>query len=192
MNQFYIKTKHMKKYLILLALLTGVYYGNAQTSMNDWMVGGNFRLNTTDNNTQIAFTPNAGIFITDNFAFGGNIAVSYSKSGNNKYTAFGIGPFMRYYFTTETQAVRPILHGSFNFLSNKQKIGSLSSTNSGTNFFVGGGAAMFISKNVSIDALMGYDRTKYKNFNGSGGFAFNIGFQVYLLKDQVEKVRGRK
>lgn len=182
----------MKKYLILLTLLTGVHYGNAQTSMNDWMVGGNFRLNTTDNNTQIAFTPNAGIFITDNLAFGGNLSLSYSKSGNNKYTSFGIGPFMRYYFTTESQAVRPILHGSFNFLSNKQKIGSLSSTNSGTNFFVGGGAAMFISKNVSIDALMGYDRTKFKNFNGSGGFAFNIGFQVYLLKDQVEKVRGRK
>lgn len=182
----------MKKILVVLALLAGVQQLCAQTSTNDWMVGGNFRLNTTDNNTQIAFTPNAGIFIVDNLAFGGNFSLSYSKSGNNKYTTFGIGPFLRYYFTTETQAVRPIVHGSFNFLSNKQKIGSLSSTNSGTNFFVGGGAAMFISKNVSIDALMGYDRTKYKNFSGSGGFAFNVGFQVYLLKDQVEKVRGKK
>lgn len=182
----------MKKILIVMALLAGVYNLNAQTAKNDWMVGGNFRLNTSDNNTQIAFTPNAGMFIAENLAFGGNFSLSYSKSGNNKYTSFGIGPFMRYYFTTESQAVRPILHGSFNFLSNKQKIGSLSSTNSGTNFFVGGGAALFISQNVSIDALLGYDRTKYKNFSGSGGFAFNIGFQVYLLKSQVEKVRGKK
>lgn len=68
----------------------------------------------------------------------------------------------------------------------------MSSTNTGSNFFIGGGAAMFISKNVSIDALMGYDRTKYKNFDGSGGFAFNVGFQVYLLKDQVEKVMKKK
>ena len=45
---------------------------------------------------------------------------------------------------------------------------------------------------ILADALMGYDRTKYKNFSGSGGFAFNVGFQVYLLKDQVEKVRGKK
>ena len=77
-------------------------------------------------------------------------------------------------------------------MSTKRKIGSVSSTNNGTNFFIGGGAAMFISKNVSIDALLGYDRTKYKNFSGSGGFAFNVGFQVYLLKDQVEKVTGKK
>ncbi len=182
----------MKKILIVLTLLTGVCNLHAQTAKNDWMVGGNFRLNTSDNNTQIAFTPNAGLFIVENLAFGGNFSLAYTKSGNNKYTTFGIGPFLRYYFTTESQAVRPVIHGSFNFLSNKQKIGNLSSTTSGTNFFIGGGAAMFISKNVSIDALMGYDRTKYKNFSGSGGFAFNIGFQVYLLKDQVEKVRGKK
>jgi len=182
----------MKKIILGIAALAGFAAANAQTDQNDWMVGGNFRLNTSDNNTQIAFTPNAGVFLVDNLAFGGNFALSYSKSGNNKYTSFGIGPFVRYYFTTESQSIRPIIHGSFNYLSTKQKIVNVSSTNTGTNFFIGGGAAMFISKNVSIDALMGYDRTKYKNFDGSGGFAFNVGFQVYLLKDQVDKVKGKK
>jgi len=165
---------------------------HAQTDKGDWMVGGNFNLNTTDNNTQIGFTPGAGIFAIENLAIGGNISLSYSKSGNTKYTVFGIGPFVRYYFTTETQTVRPILHGSFNYLSTKNKIGNISSTNTGTNFFVGGGAAAFISKSVSIDALMGYDRTKYKNFNGSGGFAFNVGFQVYINRDLMKKVTGKK
>lgn len=182
----------MKKIILGIAALAGFAAANAQTDQNDWMVGGNFRLNTSDNNTQIAFTPNAGVFLVDNLAFGGNFSLSYSKSGNNKYTSFGVGPFVRYYFTTESQAVRPIIHGSFNYLSTKQKIINVSSTNTGSNFFIGGGAAMFISKNVSIDALMGYDRTKYKNFDGSGGFAFNVGFQVYLLKDQVDKMKGKK
>lgn len=183
----------MKKIILGIAALTGVLIANGQTNTGDWMVGGNFRLNTADDNTQISFTPNAGVFVVDNLAIGGNLGLSYSKSGNNKYTSFNVGPFVRYYFTTESQAVRPILHGAFNYLSTKNKIGNTaSSTNTGTNFFIGGGAAAFISKNVSIDALLGYDRTKYKNFDGSGGFAFNIGFQVYLLKDQVDKVKGKK
>ncbi len=182
----------MKK-IVLSCLLAGfALVSSAQTSRNDWMIGGNFSLNTADNNTQIGFTPGAGVFVIDNLAVGGNLGLNYSKTGNNKFTSFGVGPFVRYYFTTETQAVRPILHGSFNYLSTKQKVGNqASSTNNGVNFFVGGGAAMFISKNVSIDAIAGYDRTKYKNFDGSGGFAFTIGFQVYLLRDQVEKLKGK-
>jgi Outer membrane protein beta-barrel domain len=183
----------MKKVLLGLIALTGITVLNAQTQQGDWMVGGNFRLNTSDNNTQIAFTPNVGAFVIDNLALGGNINLSYSKSGNNKYTSFGFGPFARYYFTTQNQTVRPIVQGSFSYLSTKSKIGNTtSSTNTGSNYFIGGGAAMFISNNVSIDALMGYDHTKYKSFNGSGGFAFNIGFQVYINKGQMEKVAGKK
>ena len=182
----------MKKIILGMLALAGLTAANAQTEKGDWMVGGNFNLNTADNNSEITFTPGAGAFIANNFAFGGTLALSFSKSGDNKYTVFGIGPFARYYFTTESQSVRPVIHGSFNFLSTKNKIGSISSTNNGTNFFIGGGAALFISENVSIDALLGYDRTKYKNYSGSGGFAFNVGFQVYLLKDQVEKVTKKK
>lgn len=183
----------MKRIMTVLAISMAFTATKAQTSKNDWMVGGNFHLNTANKNTQIAFTPNAGLFVTDNLAVGGNLGINYSKSGDNKYTSFLVGPFARYYFTTQDQAVRPIVHGSFNYISTKQKLGTVAtSTNTGFNYFIGGGAAMFISKNVSIDALAGYDHTKYKNFDGSGGFAFNIGFQVYLLKDQVDKVMKKK
>lgn len=183
----------MKKICLAFIAMAGFVSVNAQTQQNDWMVGGNFRLNTADNNTQIAFTPNAGFFVIDNLAVGGNFNLSYSKSGNNKFTSFGVGPFARYYFTTDAQTVRPIVHASFNYLSTKNKIANVaSSTNTGSNYFLGGGAAMFISNNVSIDALMGYDHTKYKNSNGSGGFAFNVGFQVYINKGQIERVTKKK
>ena len=177
----------MKKIIAGLLLLAATGQANAQTSKNDWMVGGNFRLNTSNNNTQIGFTPSAGLFIVDNLAIGGAVGVNYSKFGDVKNTSFNIGPFVRYCFTTESQAVRPILQSNFNFLTSKQKVGSVSSTNTGINFFVGGGAAMFISDNVSIDVLAGYDRTKIENEIGRGGFAFNIGFQVYLLKGKIKK-----
>ena len=183
----------MKRFSFILIATMLFLAADAQTDKGDWMVGGYFRLNTSDNNTEISLTPNAGLFVVDNLAVGGNIGLNHTTSGNNKYTSFGIVPFVRYYFTTETQKVRPVLHGALNYLSTRNKIGNnTSSTNTGLNFFVGGGAAAFISNSVSIDALIGYDRTKYKNFDGSGGFAFNIGFQVYVNKGQVERLTGSK
>lgn len=60
----------MKKLIVGIAAFAVFAAANAQTDQNDWMVGGHFRLNTSDNNTQIAFTPNAGVFLVDNLAFG--------------------------------------------------------------------------------------------------------------------------
>ena len=179
----------MKKIITATLLITLFTTANAQTEKGDWMVGGGLRLNTSDNNTEIAFEPNAGIFIINNLAFGGNIALDYTKSGDTKYTSFGIGPFVRYYFTNAN--VRPILHGKFDYLSTKVKVPGSSSTNTGFNFFLGGGAAIFVSDQVSLDVVLGYDHTKYKDFNGSGGFALTIGFQVYLLQRQVKRLRGK-
>jgi hypothetical protein len=184
----------MKKFIPVVLLVMAFMSASSQTNKNDWMVGGNFRLNTSSGNTQIAFSPNASVFITDNFAVGGGIGIDYTKTGATKNTSFGIGPMVRYYFTTVDQAVRPIVQGNLNFISQRQKVisSNISSSITGLNYFIGGGAAMFISKNVSIDALAGYDHTKFKNFSGSGGFALTIGFQVYLLKDQVDKVIRKK
>jgi hypothetical protein len=178
----------MKNLILAFFFVAAVNSVQAQTSGGDWMVGGYFRINTSDNNTQIGFTPSAGAFVIDNLALGGNLKFDYTKSGNVKVTDFGIGPFVRYYFTNAN--VRPLFHTNLNFLSSKTKVPNASSTNTGLNYFLGGGAANFISDHVSIDALMGYDHTKYKGFDGSGGFAFNVGFQVYLHKSQVDRVRG--
>ena len=171
-------------------MLAAFVFTNAQTEKGDWMIGGNFRLNTSDNNTEITLAPDAGVFIINNLALGANIAFVYAKSGDAKVTSFGIGPFLRYYFTNAT--VRPILQGSLNFTSEKTKItGYPSTTNNGTNYFLGGGAAIFISDQVSIDGLIGYYHSKFKGFNGGGGFALSIGFQVYLLQRQMDRVRGK-
>jgi len=179
----------MKKFITASLFIALFTTANAQTQKGDWMVGGGLRLNTSDNSTQIVFAPNAGIFVIKNLAVGGNIALSYSKAGDTKVTSFGIGPFTRFYFTDAK--VRPLLQGNLNYLSSKVKTPIITSTNTGLNFFLGGGAAIFVSDQVSLDILMGYDHTKYKDFDGSGGFAVTIGFQVYLLKRQVERLRGQ-
>lgn len=178
----------MKKIIVSLLFLFILFSANAQTEKGDWMIGGYFRLNTSDNNTEFSLTPNGGLFIINNLAVGGNVTISYSKNGTRKSTDFGIGPFLRYYFTTAR--FRPILQGSLSFLTEKTKVNNVSSTNNGINYFLGGGAAIFISDQVSIDGLLGYYHSKVDGFNGGGGFAMNIGFQVYLLKKQVDRVKG--
>jgi hypothetical protein len=179
----------MKKIITVTLFIALFTTANAQTEKVDWMIGGGLRLNTSSNNTEIAFEPNAGIFIINNLAVGGSIALDYTKTGDTKNTSFGIGPFLRYYFTNAN--VRPLLQVNTNYLSSKVSTPGSTSTNNGFNFFLGGGAAIFVSDQVSLDILLGYDHTKYKDFNGSGGFALMIGFQVYLLKHQVSRLRGK-
>jgi hypothetical protein len=179
----------MKK-IILAVLLSGTIAGvYAQTEKNDWLVGGRLDINTGDNSTNIGFSPGAGVFLINNFAFGGNLALSYQKTGDVKYTNFGIGPFVRYYFTN-AQA-RPLLSAAINFLTGTTKAPGYSSSNTGSKLFLGGGVAVFINDNVSFEGLMGYAHTKYKNFDGDGGFSLGLGFQVYLNKRQVERLRGK-
>lgn len=179
----------MKKTILIMMLAAFTAPAWAQTEKGDWLVGGSFNLNTSDNNTRISLTPNAAAFVIKNLAVGANVTLSYTKEGLIKTTAFGLGPYVRYYFTSAN--VRPIVQGNFNFISSKTKVNNTSSTNNGTNYFLGGGAAIFLSSHVSLDAVLGYDHTKYNSLPGGGGFAMNIGFQVYLHKRQVERLRGR-
>jgi hypothetical protein len=179
----------MKKIILAIFLSGIIISANAQTDKGDWLVGGRIDLNTAKNSTHIGFTPNAGYFIINNLAVGGNFTLDYTKSGNDKVTDFSVGPFARYYFTNAK--ARPLLLGSFGYISQHLKGTGYSSDNNGFNFFLGGGAAIFINDNVSIEMLAGYSHTKYKGFDGSGGFNLGIGFQVYLSKRQVDRLRGQ-
>lgn len=180
----------MKKSILLLGLLAAYCSLYAQTDKGDWLIGGSIQLNTTKNNSTIGFSPDAGIFVIKNLAVGGNFNLNYNKAGNTKTTNFGIGPFTRFYFTSAN--VRPFLHGSISYLSSRtaNSNNSFASTYTGGNYFLGGGVAIFINENVSLDGSAGYDHTKYKGIDGSGGLNLHIGFQVYLQKKQVDRLRG--
>src|SRR5689334_4748447 len=125
----------MKKIITAASLLALFSCAKAQTEKQDWMVGGQLRLNTSNHNTEIAFEPSGGIFISSSRAVRGNCMLGYSKTGETKVTNFGIGPFLRYYFTDAN--VRQILDGSFDYLSQKVRDPGSSSTNSGLSVFLG-------------------------------------------------------
>ena len=178
----------MKK-IIFAILLSGILSSvNAQTDKGDWLVGGRLDINTGDNSTHIGINPNGGYFVMRNLAVGGNLMIDRNKTGSLKVTDIGIGPFARYYLGNGK--ARPLLQAGFSFISSQAKSPTFSDTNNGVNIFLGGGVAIFINDNATIEILTGYSHTKYKGFEGSGGFNLGIGFQIYLSKRQVDNLSG--
>lgn len=178
----------MKKHVLCaLALVTIAAAASAQTEQGNFLVGGNLELNTGKNDTRVTVSPSAGYFFIDNFAAGANVSLNVSKLGDIKSTGVAAGPFARYYFGTMN--VRPFAHADLGFTSSKTKLSANNSrTETGSNYFLGGGLAAFINRNVAIEGLAGYRHTALKDEEGSGGFNLRIGFQVYLSKRQVERL----
>jgi hypothetical protein len=177
----------MKRNLLLLALsvcLAGTAL--AQTEKGNALIGGNLELNTAKDNSSINISPMVGYFFAPNFAAGANVVIDYTKLGTVKATKFGIGPFARYYFGSGM--LRPLVHASVDFSTQKTKTSTGSNTLTGTEFFFGGGAAAFLNRNVALEALAGYDHAAFENQDGTGGFKLKGGLQVYLSRVQVAAV----
>jgi hypothetical protein len=178
----------MKKTLLFVAMFFSLANAAlAQTEKGNGLIGGNLELNTSEDNSAIIVTPMAGYFFADNFAAGANLDINYEKTGDNKVTRFGVGPFARYYFPGNA-TLRPLVHANLNFTSSKIKTPTGSNSFTGTEYFLGAGAAAFLNRNVALEALAGYDHTAFENQDGTGGFKLKIGFQVYLSRAQVAAV----
>jgi hypothetical protein len=181
----------MKKSLLsVVAFFVFALAASAQTEKGSWLVGGNLGLNTAKNNTEISISPSAGYFFLHNFAAGINFDYSYSKVSYSKVTQLGVGPFARYYFGTMN--IRPFADAELSYESQKTKDPASVTTVNGSSFFVGGGLAAFINRNVSVEALAGYKNTSIQSGPNTGGFNLRIGFQVYLSREQVEKIKERR
>ena len=176
----------MKNIYVLLLTLAVVSNAYAQTEEGGWMVGGNFTINTGDNATTVDLTPTAAFFVMRNLAVGGNITLSFTKLGDNKSTRFGVGPLTRFYFGNNS-TVRLFAHGEFGIVSQKFELPNNSSTENGIRYLLAAGLAGFLNPNVALEALAGYDHVKLSDFDGDGGFAFRLGFQVYLRPRQAIK-----
>jgi hypothetical protein len=176
----------MKKMIFAICLLvtTGSF---AQTEKGSVMVGGNFGFRTGDGSNEFRLTPDLGFFVARNFAVGANLGYASTKNGNIRNSSFNIGPFARYYFGPTT--VKPFLHGSVGFQTLTVKTATTKTNTNGFGFLFGMGFAAFINEAVAFEGTTGYNYSKFKNVDGSGGFALNLGFQIYLTKKSRAAVK---
>jgi outer membrane protein with beta-barrel domain len=179
----------MKKLLLSLQLLFCALIINAQTNTGDWMIGGNLRINTTKSNNEFTFQPMGGYFFAKGFAAGAEVKLSFAKFGDEKSNTYGIGPFARYYFNLHNSSFKPLVHASFTTETVTTKSLGTKFRNTVSSLFLGLGGAYFINENVALEAVAGYNRSKYENRDSEGGFAFRFGFQVHLLGRQLRTVR---
>ncbi|TAD92460.1 MAG: hypothetical protein EAY75_02550 [Bacteroidetes bacterium] len=176
----------MKKMLSALLVLCTLH-GLSQTEKSSFLVGGGLGLKTGENNSQFSIDPNFGYFFFDNFAAGANLRLNFSKAGAVRENELGIGPFARYYFGQAS--TRPFLVSEFDLLTSTFKSGSLKSKNNGWGFLFGLGFAAFITDNVAVEGVSGYNFSKYKDFEGDGGFSLRLGFQLYFNNSSVKRLK---
>ena len=118
--------------------------------------------------TSFNLLPKVGYFVIDNLAVGldVNIALSSEKYGgsSDKYITnmLSIGPFVRYYITTEKVLPFFELGGAFGSLTNKSSSNDSKNKSSVNSFGVGAGIAIPLGDRVTFDVLAGYSSLTIK------------------------------
>ena len=96
----------MKKFLLMAVMAIATLGASAQSGT--WYSGGQVTFGRTTQEvsglktTQVTVLPEIGYNLTDNFAVGSVLGVSYKKTGDEKLTVFKVNPYARYtYFSTD-------------------------------------------------------------------------------------------
>ncbi len=172
---------------VVVFMLVMISWAQAQTDKGDWMVGGSMTLSSPSNTTHFSISPAAAHFFANNFAVGGAIEYSYTKTGSVKTTGFAVGPMLRYYFNLKNDQFKPFLGGEFSYNTGATRSGSTKTTYSSWGVALGGGLSYFINQNVALESSIGWTSRKAKNSPASDGVLFKIGFRVHLLAHEVSK-----
>lgn len=186
-------------------------------SKSETILDGTTTESSDQGSTQFGLTPTVGYFLLDGFSAGlfmnldiSNLNYDYEMEdgsienlGSNN-TSFSIGPFVRYYIAMEK--VKPFAQAKLGFGSSNLKydmvdydytdpfnpkviISERESKSNLSNWGIGAGAAFFITGNISVDVMLGYNSDKntrksedndmeYKTT--TGGFGLNVGFNLVL------------
>ncbi|SDE21990.1 outer membrane protein [Riemerella columbipharyngis] len=181
----------MKK-LFLGAAILAAGVASAQIQEGNWMVGGQVAHMKFTNGLNVALTPQVGYFIKDNWVVGGEVGLSLTKpTGKNAtQTDWSLGAFTRYYLS-DAQADHLLKNGRFFAQGNVgfggNNVSSGGSSTNGVDLGIGAGYSYFITKNVSLDALLKFNALVGAGSSaGKGNLGLNVGFQIYLPSSKVE------
>jgi outer membrane protein len=207
-----------KQYTIILFLLFGSSMLFAQVEKGKWLMAcssnigidiGKYKWEANDGGevseykyTEFNITPMAGYFVIDKLAVGLFMDYYYYKDedvDNNdtwKNSSFVIGPFAKYYIM-EYKHLWPFVGGGIGFGSGKTGYNDSDEAKYKIlTYRLGVGATYFITDNVGLELLLGYnyDADKYESNDGykstnaydikdyNSGFKMSVGFIVTIGK----------
>ena len=199
----------MKNILMICFAALAFATANAQTQNGSFLIGGTASVENAKGNleslsvlttepgttTAISLAPQVGYFVIDNLAIGLRPSITYAWRGkDNRNTATGLGPFVRYYFPFGRFAVFPEFKASLN--NSKQSYLIIDPDNGSsanatfksksTQYSGGVGFVWFAAKNVGIESILSYSH--YKRSSSAGNLlSLRFGIQFYLSRNAEEK-----
>jgi len=180
----------MKKIFFLLAAASFFYLqSRAQFEKGNYILGGSFEANfispanTGTNNHHVSFDPKVGYYFMNGFAAGVDLTSAFNKTGNEKSSDVGGGPFFRYhilrYFYAEI-SYQNLLHNSQQ--PDSTKPGSVQTVFDENRYAAGLGYIIKLSKHLAVEPRLFYDVYTANGSEISAGPVFSIGFHNYLWK----------
>lgn len=166
-------------FLILFVLMAGYSFG--QTEKGNFLVGGTAGFQSSSTNTTIAFSPNVGYFVKNNFAIGASSTLSSVKEDFQKITTFNIGPFARYYVGHSNFKPFGLLQlGYLSYTVKELDTPPSKSSIDGFGFTIGVGGAAFISRDVAFETILGYNSQRYATADPVNNISLSLGFQIFF------------
>lgn len=137
--------------------------------------------------TIFQITPQVGYSILDNVIVGLELGLTSANMGEMdiKQSSFVVGPFIKYYFDVNSPTVYPIVSGAIGLGSEKENHEGIPGKTNFSAFGLGGGIAIFVRENISLDLGLSYvsKNSKYPNEDVNlirNTILFGVGFVVFL------------
>lgn len=162
---------------------TSANVGASPIQQGNWIVGGSIGsigYSFEGETFNVNIMPQAGYFISDGVAIGltAGGGLQTVKDGDNVWN-YKVAPFVRYYFPEGASST-----GRFFGQGDLGISGASAGSESDTSFAFGinAGYAHFITPNVALEAMAGYNYSKsdVANAKAQTGLGVSVGFQIYL------------
>ena len=181
--------KNLQLTSVSILLLITFQIASAQLNKGNILLGGTAGfdmelMDGSDNLYTLMLNPNVATLVTDNVAIGANLGLVSIKSGDYSTTVLNFLPLARYYHSSESGKTAFFLEAKAGLalISYDSWFGDDASTETAFQFAAGPGLAFFITENVSLDALLLYNRVTGDLDQSNLGF--NLGFQIFLEKQK--------
>lgn len=172
--------------IIIYALLLNIVatYSYAQVAKGQWMVGGSAYINP-ERFIDVSVRPTAAYMISNKFAVGALLELTYSNGRNFHYFSGYLIPTVRYYFgNSRTQ---PFLMAGYGVANGTFIIKDIQGDNEWEFSFYGGGALGLshqLNRNIAIELMVGRSNSAITVYSGT---FVHFGFQIFLNKKNHEE-----
>ncbi|WP_313374024.1 hypothetical protein [Chishuiella sp.] len=159
--------------------------GTSPIKQGNWIVGGSIGslgYSFEGENFNINVLPQAGYFISDGVAIGLTAGAGLQTVKHEKNVwSYKVAPFARYYFPEGASSTgRFFGQGDIGISGSSATAAQKSETSFA--FGVNAGYAHFITRNVALEGMLGYNYSKSDaaSAKAQNGLGLSVGFQIYL------------